>query len=294
MVCRSCVFKLAKRLVKNHPRLDWIDALTRAYKGVEHAETRRNNFQPSRLKILALNGGGGDPTFGKTNIGTYTDPIWNDPNSIIDATFFTCPERATLDSLTVALQSETGLAQCGGTAKSCTQHGNQVDCEICGCDWNATISRCGGTPYDCGTHGWEGDCSLCGCTWATPEGEYSVKLAAYDKNRNFIASTEERVDLKVPTSPTWYTFNFPSPPTQDGDEIVYFAVWAKATKNPNLRLYVLIDVTDDARSTSKQEAYNSWPATLLAPSLYYECSIYCTYTPALAKKPVGDGLTFAI
>ena len=42
MVCGGCVYKLAKRLVKNHPRsLDWIHAVTLAYKGVERAEQRK-------------------------------------------------------------------------------------------------------------------------------------------------------------------------------------------------------------------------------------------------------------
>lgn len=40
MVCKSCIEKLAKRLVENHG-LDYIDALTRAHKGIQRVSERK-------------------------------------------------------------------------------------------------------------------------------------------------------------------------------------------------------------------------------------------------------------
>ncbi|GAI94470.1 unnamed protein product, partial [marine sediment metagenome] len=42
MVCGDCVLKLALRLVRNH-KIDWIDALVRAEKGVERYELNGGN-----------------------------------------------------------------------------------------------------------------------------------------------------------------------------------------------------------------------------------------------------------
>jgi len=125
--------------------------------------------------------------------------------------------------------------------------------------------------------------------------EYSVKCAIYDKDRNFVAATEEKTGLSFGSLPRWETFTFASPPSLNGGEDYYLVAWAVCTKYPDYQLYVSITSTpDDMITSSYSEAYNDFPATLGALIAYYKCSIYCTYTPAPAKKPVGDGLTFAI
>jgi len=54
LICRSCVFKLAKRLANNH-KIDWIDALIRAQKGIERAEHRLNNKKDKSIKRFIKN-----------------------------------------------------------------------------------------------------------------------------------------------------------------------------------------------------------------------------------------------
>jgi len=49
MVCNDCVKKLAKRLVYNY-KINWIEALERAYKGIERYELRMKNSPPRQIK----------------------------------------------------------------------------------------------------------------------------------------------------------------------------------------------------------------------------------------------------
>jgi len=51
MVCNSCIEKLAKRLVRNY-KIDWIEALERASKGIERYELRIKKAPPNLRKVF--------------------------------------------------------------------------------------------------------------------------------------------------------------------------------------------------------------------------------------------------
>jgi len=58
VVCQSCVDKLASRLVKNHPKLDWIRAKELASDGIERVERKK----PQKI-IVVINGVEVDPDY---------------------------------------------------------------------------------------------------------------------------------------------------------------------------------------------------------------------------------------
>jgi len=65
MVCCSCVFKLANRLVRNH-KIDWLSALMMAQKGIERYETHEANKQkPTKLVVDGV-----DPDYSLPCVGS--------------------------------------------------------------------------------------------------------------------------------------------------------------------------------------------------------------------------------
>ncbi|TET75151.1 MAG: hypothetical protein E3J56_00995 [Candidatus Aminicenantes bacterium] len=55
-------------------------------------------------------------------------------------------------------------AGCSGTPSSCVAH-DELDCALCGCDWDGILEECEGIPDSCSSHASQGDCEVCGCGW---------------------------------------------------------------------------------------------------------------------------------
>ena len=157
MVCGDCIQKLAIRLARNH-KLDFIDALTRAYKGIERHE-RELGIQtpestPSSPKVMP---GKGNPTdytqscesgtcttivAGCTKAGNYCDTHTDcDNGSCACSGDCACPDPL------------PNSHQVSGCTQSCIPYGI---CGYCFVQWHVCVPSCacdycasGSCGYDC-------------------------------------------------------------------------------------------------------------------------------------------------
>lgn len=117
--------------------------------------------------------------------------------------------------------------------------------------------------------------------WSSGE---KIKCAIYDADRNFIASTEERSTGII--NGAWNTFNFSDPkPSLEAETDYILVAWADSV--------VYISAESIAADTFWFESadYNSWPATLAAPTSSTDKSIYCSYEKEEAP-PVAEPTIF--
>lgn len=114
-----------------------------------------------------------------------------------------------------------------------------------------------------------------------------VKCAIYLHSDLSLVAITERRTITLTTTATWYLFNIIGTVNLVASSEYVLVAWASAHSG-KVRLMYSTGVANQGHKDSK--AFDSFPDPLVPSHETRKCSVYCTYSPVVTTKFIGDGL----